>query len=602
LTTSLTHADATGSVVTREPSGRIERVTTPWWSNVLTYFPTTGQVQSLTRGGQRLEWRYDGFLMKEEKALGIAPATSTWSYDSDFRVMSHGINGAPLAIQYDDDSALLGVGPVSLTRVPATGQLASVGVGSVVTSVAFNGYGETSSRSVPSLYSEALTFDAAGRIVLVNEVVEGVASQFVYTNDSQGRLTSVATNGATPTTWTYSPHGNRLTESGVPSTYDAQDRLLSRGATTYTWDAMGSRLSMTSGGQTTQYVHEGRALKSVTLPDRTVVAYEYDGRQRRVARTRNGVVTARWVYDGQYRVVAEVDAAGAVITRFVYASEGHSPDAMVRGGVTYAYVKNHLGTVKLVVNAATGAVVQRIESDSWGNVLSDSNPGFQPFIFAGGVFDNDTRLTHFGFRDYDSSSGSWMAPEPLSRSPSYVAGSAFRAISVPTYAYALNNPLRYVDSSGLWVDAVFDLERGVITLTDPSTGASISALAWSGISDDPKATMSGPIPSGEYTMFLRTIDSEHYITLDANDSNPGDDIEETTGRSNFRLHVPGASLGCIAIGASGKKGVRPKGDMEAWEAIRSFIYVRISPYDWGWHNGKPKPKLGKLTVLPRKAK
>jgi RHS repeat-associated protein len=275
---------------------------------------------------------------------------------------------------------------------------------------------------------------------------------------------------------------------------------------------------------------------------------------------------------------------------------------MVRGGVTYAYVKNHLGTVKLVVNAATGAVVQRIESDSWGNVLSDSNPGFQPFIFAGGVFDNDTRLTHFGFRDYDSSSGSWMAPEPLSRSPSYVAGSAFRAISVPTYAYALNNPLRYVDSSGLWVDAVFDLERGVITLTDPSTGASISALAWSGISDDPKATMSGPIPSGEYTMFLRTIDSEHYITLDANDSNPGDDIEETTGRSNFRLHVPGASLGCIAIGASGKKGVRPKGDMEAWEAIRSFIYVRISPYDWGWHNGKPKPKLGKLTVLPRKAK
>jgi RHS repeat-associated protein len=367
---------------------------------------------------------------------------------------------------------------VSLTRVPATGQLASVGVGSVVTSVAFNGYGEASSRSVPSLYSEALTYDAAGRIVLVNEVVEGVASQFVYTNDSQGRLTSVSVNSGPATTWTYSSHGNRLTENGLPSTYDAQDRLLSRGATTYTWDAMGSRLSMSVGGQTTQYVHEGRALKSVTLPDRTVVGYEYDGRQRRIARTRNGVVTARWVYDGQYRVVAEVDASGAVTSRFIYASEGHSPDAMVRGGVTYAYVKNHLGTVKLVVNEATGAVAQRIECDAWGNVVSDSNPGFQPFIFAGGVFDNDTRLTHFGFRDYDSTIGSWLSPEPLSRSPGYVAGMAQTGMGVPTYSYAANTPLRYVDPDGRRFINPTRRQRDAIDalIANPLIGDTIRAL------------------------------------------------------------------------------------------------------------------------------
>jgi RHS repeat-associated protein len=127
---------------------------------------------------------------------------------------------------------------------------------------------------------------------------------------------------------------------------------------------------------------------------------------------------------------------------------------MVRGGVTYAYVKNHLGTVKLVVNAVTGAVVQRIESDAWGNVLSDSNPGFQPFIFAGGVFDNDTRLTHFGFRDYDSSSGSWLSPEPMLQDPSWVKGEAQEGFSAPIYAYARNNPLRYIDPTGLysWID------------------------------------------------------------------------------------------------------------------------------------------------------
>jgi hypothetical protein len=49
----------------------------------------SGHVQSLTRGGQRPKWRDDGALPKEEKALGIAPATRT--YDSDFRETSHGI-------------------------------------------------------------------------------------------------------------------------------------------------------------------------------------------------------------------------------------------------------------------------------------------------------------------------------------------------------------------------------------------------------------------------------------------------------------------------------------------------------------------------------
>ena len=105
--------------------------------------------------------------------------------------------------------------------------------------------------------------------------------------------------------------------------------------------------------------------------------------------------------------------------------------------------------MKLVVNAATGAVVQRIESDAWGNVVSDSNPGFQPFVFVGGVFDLDTRLTHFGFRDYDSISGVWLTPEPLSRAPQYHVGMALHGAGVNSYSYTGGVPLLLVDPSGL---------------------------------------------------------------------------------------------------------------------------------------------------------
>jgi RHS repeat-associated protein len=200
----------------------------------------------------------------------------------------------------------------------------------------------------------------------------------------------------------------------VASTYDAQDRLLSRGAVTYGWDALGGRRSRTEGSAVTQYVHDGLgALQSVTLPGGGVITYEYDGRHRRVAKRRDGVVEKRWVYDGQYRVAAEVDGTGTVTSRYVYGSQSHSPDYLLRGGVTYVYVKSQLGSVKLVVDATTRAVVQRLNYDAWGQVKEDSSPGFQPFGFAGGVYDADTKLTHFGFRDYDAQAGVWTSKDPI---------------------------------------------------------------------------------------------------------------------------------------------------------------------------------------------
>lgn len=43
----------------------------------------------------------------------------------------------------------------------------------------------------------------------------------------------------------------------------------------------------------------------------------------------------------------------------------------------------------------------------------------------------------------------YLTPEPLLRSPNFVAGMAMQGLSTPAYAYAGNRPLRYVDYSGL---------------------------------------------------------------------------------------------------------------------------------------------------------
>ena len=61
-----------------------------------------------------------------------------------------------------------------------------------------------------------------------------------------------------------------------------------------------------------------------------------------------------------------------------------------------------------MVNADTGTVAQRMRYDEFGVVLEDSNPGFQPFGYAGGFYDVDTGLVRFGARDYDAATGRWL--------------------------------------------------------------------------------------------------------------------------------------------------------------------------------------------------
>lgn len=90
------------------------------------------------------------------------------------------------------------------------------------------------------------------------------------------------------------------------------------------------------------------------------------------------------------------------------------------------------------MNAQTGEVAQRIDYDAWGNVTNDTNPGFQPFGYAGGIYDRDTGLTRFGARDYDPEIGRWLSKDPI----------GFRG-GLNHYAYVNNDPVNLIDPTGL---------------------------------------------------------------------------------------------------------------------------------------------------------
>ncbi|GEM_PF-2378082 len=301
----------------------------------------------------------------------------------------------------------------------------------------------TANVSGSPVFSTTYTREKLGRITQRIETLGAVTTTFDYVYDLAGRLIQVQQNGSTTASYTYDSNGNRLTGSGLGSApiYDDQDRLIQYGPNSYTYTANGELTIKTVGTNTTTYTYDelGNLTRGV-LPGGTQIDYLIDGQHRRIGKKVGGVLTQGYLYDGQLRIVAELDGVGTLMSRFVYGSRVNVPDYMIKGGVTYRIVSDHLGSPRLVVDVATGAVAQQLAYDEFGNVLSDSNPGFQPFGFAGGLYDPDTGLVRFGARDYDAVTGRWTAKDPI----------RFGGGDTNMYAYVGANPINRVDPLGLY--------------------------------------------------------------------------------------------------------------------------------------------------------
>jgi RHS repeat-associated protein len=244
-------------------------------------------------------------------------------------------------------------------------------------------------------------------------------------------------------------------EGSVSGTYDAQDRMLSYGPCSWSYDGHGDTQARTCSanrgsaaearfpaGETRYRYDVFSNLRRVEMPDGRVIEYLIDGSNRRVGRLVNGQLTQRLIYKDQLEPIAEFDGAGQLKAWFIYADRAHVPTLMLKpengSEVAYRLIADHLGSVRLVVRLQDGAVVQRIDYDEYGVVLSDSNPGFQPFGYAGGIDDREAGLVRFGARDYDPLTGRWLTKDR----------SRFTTGVWNLYVYVSSDALNIVDLDG----------------------------------------------------------------------------------------------------------------------------------------------------------
>jgi len=212
----------------------------------------------------------------------------------------------------------------------------------------------------------------------------------------------------------------------------------------YAYDADGFLTSKTVGAEITRYQYSSQGeLLRVDLPDGSVVEYAHDPLGRRVAKSVNGTVVARYLWQGLTRLLAVYGGDGSLKMRFEYA-DGRLPAAMSVGGERYYPVYDQVGSLRALVDGS-GAALKVVEYDGFGNVIADDNAAFKvPFGFAGGLYDKDANLVRFGHRDYDPDTGRWTAKDPI----------RFAGGDTDLYGYVLSDPVNWVDPAGLFLPAI----------------------------------------------------------------------------------------------------------------------------------------------------
>jgi RHS repeat-associated protein len=439
--------------------GHLHAVTCGGKQRIFGFDTKTNRLSNITDTDGALSYTYDTSFVTKTTWAGLIRGVVSRNYDADLRVISREVNGGPpVDVEYDLDGLLTRTGLLIVNR-DSRGLIADTRLANLTTKREYNVFGEVTAfhaKTGKDVLSFQYERDPVGRITTLNEATGEETATFVYGYDLAGRLIDVARDGVEVAHYVYDSSGNRVafrSQAGTLSgTYDAQDRLVQYGNVVYSYSPDGECISKTVNGETTGYDYDAFGnLTAVNLPEGTRIEYIVDGENRRIGRRINGNLIQGLLYQDGLKPIAELDSQNKVVSNFVYATGVNVPDYMVRERKTYRILTDHLGSPRLVIDIETGAITQRLDYDEFGSIVRDTNPGFQPFGFAGGLYDQLTKLTRFGARDYDAFTGRWTASDPL----------GFASDDTNLYGYVSGDPVNSIDPTGRapgkWVRAIWEL-------------------------------------------------------------------------------------------------------------------------------------------------
>jgi RHS repeat-associated protein len=198
--------------------------------------------------------------------------------------------------------------------------------------------------------------------------------------------------------------------------------VTSDGFHTYTYDAEGN-LTAVDGGSTATYM--------------------YNALNERVSETVGGTTTqfAYNVAGQRVSIWNTASPAGQLVEQYYV---GNKRVAYFANNMLHFQHQDWTGTERMRTTF-NGAVEGTFTSMSFGDAFATvSGTDGDPYHYAMQDHDYSSDTDHAQFRQYSSTPGRWMSPDPYSGSYHMRNPQSFNR-----YTYALNNPMRFVDPKGL---------------------------------------------------------------------------------------------------------------------------------------------------------
>jgi RHS repeat-associated protein len=437
--TSFTY-DAMGRAATRtDPLGHVSGWTYDFLGNVTRFEDRRGRVADFTYDGldrlvreqypdATVDRVYDprGRLLRVEDSAG---GVFTYSYDLAGDLLR--AEGPTGAIEYTRDDLgrisrrqVVGQPPLDLTYDPA-GNLLSAALPPI--STAFN-YDERDQPIRQTRSNGVLTdygYDVMGRILsLIDSRGAQTINTQTYTYDAASQRMS---------------HSNALgqpleTQPSVNIIDPQSDRMLQRGAVTYTYDEEGNRLTEMAPSGMTSYTWDSRGRLATISFSGGMATFRYDYGGNLIEKTISGR-TESYVLDELTNVAYQEDSSGLRMSMLSGPRiDQHFGIVKTSGGVELG-LRDAINSTVATVDE-TGALKGQFAYEPYGK-MAMSGSTVSPFRFTGRTLATGN-LYYYRARYYDPAAARFVSEDPI--------GFAGRDFNL--YRYVGNSPVMFLDPLG----------------------------------------------------------------------------------------------------------------------------------------------------------